>query len=174
MNLYQINSQLNRILIDHMDEYGVLTDEGAKLIEELNISKDEVIDELAKEVKNYQGHIDAIEGELERLQTRKKQYEKTQQSLVNLIGKHVTVGEKRVRPEYQFQWTTSSPLKGLEDYDAELIYNTDGGLKKFVKVVESKPVYSFDKNAIKEALKANDDDVPVTVYIDKIKNLKIK
>lgn len=174
MNLYQINYLVSKILQEHMDDDGVLSEEGSNQLNDLVRNKDVVIDELAKEVKNHQAVIDGIDKELQRLEIRKKQSEKAQQTLINLIARNVPVGEKRVKPEYAFQWTTSSPLKGLETYDPELVVKSDDPLKKFVKVVESKPVYSFDKMAIKEALKTNDDAVPVTVYVDKIKNLKIK
>lgn len=174
MNIYQINYLVYKVLQEHMDDDGVISEEGSNQLNDLALSKDAVIDELAKEVKNHQAVIDGIEKELQRLEIRKKQAEKAQQTLINIIAKNVTVGDKRVRPEFAFQWTTSSPLKGLETYDPELVYNSNDELKKFVRVVESKPVYSFDKMAIKEALKNNDDAVPVTVYVDKIKNLKIK
>lgn len=174
MNIYQINYLVYKVLQEHMDDDGVISEEGSNQLNDLALSKDAVIDELAKEVKNHQAVIDGIDKELQRLEIRKKQAEKAQQTLINIITKNVTVGDKRVRPEFAFQWTTSSPLKGLETYDPELIANSSDPLKKFVKVVESKPIYSFDKMAIKEALKNNDDAVPVTVYVDKIKNLKIK
>lgn len=174
MNLYQINYLVYKILQEHMDDDGVISEEGSKQLDELALSKDTVIDELAKEVKNHQAIIDGIDKELQRLEIRKKQTEKHQQTLINIIAKNVTTGEKRVRPEFAFQWTTSSPLKGLDDYDPELAYTSNGEMKKFVRVKESKVTYEFDKIAIKEALKENDDAVPVTVYVDKIKNLKIK
>ena len=175
-NLFYVNKLIGEVVAEHVDTDGVITDEGMDRLNSLSMEKEEIIDSLIKSHKNQQVMIDGIDAEMTRLKLRKDQYQKTQQSLQTAIRPHVTEGEKIETAEYILKWTTSSPLVGLENFDAELCFaNKEDDLHEYVTKFVPDPTYKFDKNAIKKMIKkaGNEKDFPMEIYIDSIKNLKI-
>lgn len=176
MNLYLVNKIVQDILDQYMDyETGEITEEGAKKLDSLGIKKEEVIHEMIKAHKNLQMLIDGVEAEIKRLQDRKSTYEKSQGSIMKQVRPHLIAGEKIVTPEFELKWTTSTTVEGLDGYDPQLEFNSpDSLLRSFVVCKVPDPEYRFDKRAIQTELKNEKPNVPVDIYINQIKNPKIK
>ena len=176
MNLYLVNKIIQNVMDDHIDyETGEITEEGAEKLKKLGIEKELVIHEMLKAYKNAQLLIDGISMEVGRLIDRKSKLQKTQVSIVKQVRPMLTEGEKVVTPEYELKWTTSSPLVGLDTFDPELEYNnTEGDLITYVVKTIHEPTYAFDKNAIKQELKKEGSKLPLDVYINTTKNIKIQ
>lgn len=175
MNLYYVNQLIADVLAEHVDFDGVITPEGEKLLKELEISREDVVDSLIKEYKNKQVVIDGIAVEMTRLKLRKLQLESNQGSILKTVLPYLEEGKKVETSEYLLKWTTSSKLAGMESFDAELCYADDGSdLHDFVVKKTTEPTYAFDLMAIKKELKKTESKViPMEIYVNSTKNLKI-
>ena len=176
-NLFYVNKLVSEVISEHVDADGVITDEGIKKLEGLEVQKDEIIDNMIKSHKNQQIMIDGIASELVRLKLRQDTYRQTQISILKTVRPYLTEGEKIETAEYILKWTTSSPLEGLDGYDAELSFaNKDDSLSQYVVRKITPDSYSFDKVEIKKALKDREGrarELPIGVYINTTKNPKI-
>lgn len=175
-NLFYVNKLIADVIAEHVDADGVITDEGMDRLNALGQDKEAIIDDLIKSHKNQQVMVDGIDAEITRLKLRKAVYQSTQGSIVKAIRPFVTEGEKIETAEYILKWTTSSPLVGLEDFDAELVYtNEDHELYSYVVKKVTADTFQFDKAGIKKALKteATARELPFNVYVETTKNLKI-
>jgi len=176
MNLYLVNKIVQDILDQYMDyDTGEITEEGAKKLNDLGIKKEEVIHEMIKAYKNLQMLIDGVDAEITRLQDRKLTYEKSQNSIMKQVRPHLVAGEKIVTPEFELKWSTSTTVDGLDNYDPQLEFNSpDSLLRSFVTCKISDPEYKFDKRAIQAELKNPKPNLPLDIYVNQIKNPKIK
>ena len=175
-NLFYVNKLIGDVIAEYVDADGVITDEGMDRLNELGEDKDAIIDDLIKSHKNQQVMIDGIDAEIIRLQLRKDVYVKTQRSILKAIRPHLTEGEKIETAEYILKWTTSSPLEGLEEFDAEFAFNDENDiLNKFAVKKVTADTFQFDKAMIKKALKTESTarELPTELYINTTKNPKI-
>lgn len=173
-NLFYVNKLISDVVSEHVDADGVITEEGMKKLLQLDAEKDDIIDSIIKAHKNYTIMTDGIEAEITRLKLRKETYTKSKTSLMSALTPYLTEGEKIETPEYILKWTTSSPLVGLENFDAELEYHNDkGDLNTFVVKTSYEDTYQFDKALIKKELKKESNEIPMDVYINTTKNPKI-
>jgi hypothetical protein len=175
-NLFYVNKLISDIIAEHVDADGVITEEGMKKLLQLDAEKNDIIDNIIKAHKNYTIMNDGIDAEINRLKLRKETYSKSQASLMTALTPYLTEGDKIETPEYILKWTTSSPLVGLDGFDAELEFaDEDSQLYKFVKEKVVEPTYSFDMPAIKKALKneSTAKELPAELYINTTKNPKI-
>ena len=167
-NLFYVNKQIADVISESVDADGVISEEGIERLNSLEQEKEEIVDSLIKSHKNQQVMIDGIDAEMTRLKLRKERYLSTQKSIITVIKPFLTEGEKIETAEYILKWTISSPLVGLENFDAELEYNnTEGDLITYVVKKEYQPTYTFDKALIKKALKteATARNLPADIYI---------
>ena len=81
-NLFYVNKQISDIVSEHVDEDGVITEEGMKLLSQLDAEKDDIIDNIIKAHKNYQLMVDSIDAEITRFKLRKETYLKSQTSIM--------------------------------------------------------------------------------------------
>jgi hypothetical protein len=175
-NLFYVDKLIKDVISEHVDADGVITDEGMKALFELEGDRDNVIDGMIKSHKNEQVLVDGIDAEITRLKLRKEYYKNKQSSIMTAIRPYLTEGEKIETAEYILKWTTSSPLVGLENFDAELCFaNKKDDLHEYVIKKVTPATYKFDMNAIKKMIKkaGNEKDFPMEIYIDTIKNPKI-
>lgn len=177
MNLYVVNKIIQDVMDEHIDyETGEINGFGAEKLEKLGLTKEVIIDEMIKAYKNQQILSDGIDAEINRLKLRKDDLKKTQGVILKQIRPNLEEGKKIETSEYVLKWTTSNKLAGLEKYDPALEFeNKESEFAGFVIKKVPDPTYTFDMNAIKKALKseATVNDVPVDVYINTTKNIKI-
>lgn len=178
-NLYYVNNLIAQVIATQVDEDGVITDAGMEQMNALGLEREEIIDGLIKEHKNQQTMVDGIDAEITRLKLRKEVYQNKQTSIMTALRPYLLEGEKIETSEYILKWTTSSPLLGLDNFDAELCFsNEEDPLNSYVTEKIVAPTYSFDMNAIKKAVKEEGKSdspnvLPMEVYINTTKNPKI-
>ena len=174
-SLYGINLVIQNIMDQHIDyETGEINEAGAEKLEKLGLAKEDMIDEMIKAHKNQQVMMDGIDAEMNRLKLRKEDCKKTQESIIKTIRPELEEGKKIETPEYVLKWTTSNKIGGMEELDPELEFNNpESDLQKFVTEKIPDPTYAFNLNEIKAELKKEKPLLPLGVYLNKTRNIKI-
>lgn len=163
MTLYEINKEIENALADiynSMDaETGEVDESYVHALEELNIQKEEKLDNLGAYIKNLQAEAVMLKNEEQALKARREAKEKKVESLKNYIAS-ILNGEKFESARVAFSFRKSDEVSIV---DETLIP------EEYMKIkTESEP----DKTAIKKALKSG-LEVRGAFLIDK-NNLQVK
>jgi DNA mismatch repair ATPase MutS len=160
MNLYEINSNLEELLMSSVDEDGVIKDEFEGKLDELFAVRDDKMLNCAKYIKNQSAFADAIKKEADSLTSRLKSVNNRIEWMKKYILSNVEAGYKVKDSQAEISTRKSSSVK-----------ITDQVLIPEEFLNETPATYSPDKKAIKAALK--NGDVLGAKMVDNV-NLSIK
>jgi BioD-like phosphotransacetylase family protein len=94
MNLYEINKELQALIMSSVDEDGVIDEDFESDIDELALAKDEKLLNCAKYIKNEVAFISMLKEEEKALSERRKSIEKRVDSIKKYVLSNMEAGEK--------------------------------------------------------------------------------
>lgn len=161
--LYEINAELenaiNQMFLDVDQETGEVSDEWVQRIEDLQMQKDEKLDNIGAIIKNKMADVKALKDEESALKARREVKEREIENLKNYVS-GVLNGEK---------FESARVVFGFRKSDKVIVDNEEMIPKEFMK---QKIEYSPDKVNIKKAIM---DGVQVAgCHIETENNLQIK
>lgn len=145
--LYEINIKLASLLESAVDpETGELTIDPAEL-DMLDMEREELLEDIALEVKNKLAYAAAVKYEIEALTNRMKQAEASAKRLKEQLGKYLN-GEpmKTARVNVSYRHSVST------DIDCEAFFADENNKRFWIY-----PNPTADKNAVKKALNAGEN-----------------
>lgn len=131
--IYQINSEIQRFLEDHVDaETGEILDfEG---LEQLNLKRDEIIEGLMLTVKNCRAEAEAVKAEKLALAERQSKLEKNVEKLKQFLADELRGKPfKTAKVECSFRKSESTDIIDLGLIPAEYLDYTPSAKKKEIK-----------------------------------------
>lgn len=163
MHLYEINTQINDAISEIMasvdPETGEVSQEAVDRLTELQIQRDEKLDNIGAYMKNIASDIEALKTEEKALASRRKVKENELENLKKYVSLQLQ-GEKFESPRVRFSFRRSEAVK-IPDITM---------LPKKYLIKET--TYKADTSAIKEALKAGGK--VKGAFLDERNNLQIK
>lgn len=163
MTLWEINKEIeeavNRVFSSVDEETGEVSDEAMQVLTDLQMAKEEKLENIGLYIKNLKAEAKAIKEEEEALKKRRESKEKKAESL----SKYVTMilnGEKWESSKVAFTFRKSSQTK-ITDIDA---------IPEAYKTMET--TWKADKTAIKKAIEAGEDIAGA--HIEEKINMSIK
>ena len=161
--LYEINAELenaiNQMFLDVDQETGEVSDEWVQRIEDLQMQKDEKLDNIGAIIKNKMADVKALKDEESALKARREVKEREIENLKNYVS-GILNGEK---------FESARVVFGFRKSDKIIVDNEEMIPKEFMK---QKIEYSPDKVNIKKAIM---DGVQVAgCHIETENNLQIK
>ena len=166
MNLYDINKEiedaLNNIYSSMDEETGEVDEAYVHQLEELQMQRDEKLDNIGAYIKNLLAEAKMLKEEEQALKARRESKEKRAESLKNYVASNLKEQEinkfESARVVFSFRKSEQVNVPDLDKLD-----------KKYLVEDVS---YKADKKAIKEAIKSG---VEVEgAYIEEKQNLQIK
>lgn len=145
MKLYEINAALEELLNQVDPETGELMCDFDAL-EELNLAREEKLENLACYIKNLSAEAAAIKAEEENLAARRKTLETSAKSAKEYLASQLN-GEKFETARVKIGWRKSSAVQLDDSFLAWAMEND-----KFLRYKDPEP----DKKAITDALKAGE------------------
>lgn len=139
MNLYEINESLKQLL-ENEEVFEREVFESA--LQELNLLKEDKIENVVKYIRNIEGDIAALKEEINRFAERKRTLENKQSSLKNYLKNFMEMENKKLFKVGNFEIRTRKTAASVNILDEALIEDS------FKKVT-----FTVDKTAIKEAIK---------------------
>ena len=143
MNLYEINKDLQLLILSSVDEDGVIDDDFESDIDELALAKEEKLLNCAKYIKNETAFIAMLKEEEKSLSERRKSIEKRVESIKKYVLSNMEAGEKVKDAQAQIGTRKSEAI--------EIINETLIPKDLCNHVPES---WRVDKTAIKQAIKS--------------------
>jgi len=118
MNLFTLNEQLELIFNSDecLDENGVLTDEGFRLIESLEIEKDSLFLGLAEQIIGEKTEAQAVKARASELMARAGNHLQRAEQIHQYIQKHLEEGRALRNDKVELKWTNSRSVV-IEDED---------------------------------------------------------
>lgn len=161
MNLYQINSQIENFEFKFDEETGEVTN--IDELNELKISKNEKIENIALFIKNLRAEIKALDDEIKALEKRMKAKKNKIDNLSSYLEMALN-GSKFETSKCNISFRKTSKVV-IDDEQAfiDLFKNTE--------MVNTKQINSINKKEVKEYLK---DNVSSLAHIEINKNIQIK
>ena len=163
MKLYEINSQIEDAISNIMasvdETTGEVSQEAVDKLTELQIQRDEKLDNIGAYMKNLASDIDALKTEEKALASRRKVKENELENLKKYVSLHLN-GEKFESARVRFSFRRSEAVKIT---DVTIIPK-----KYLIKEITWKP----DTSAIKDMLKAGKK--VKGAFLDERSNLQIK
>ena len=163
MNLYEINSAIedaiNNLLTSVDEETGEVNPEALQNLSDLQVQKDEKLDNIGAYIKNLLAEADMIKAEEANLKARREAKEKKAERLKDYLSTALN-GEKFESPRVSCTWRKSEVVT-IPDLEA-----IPDEYKK------TKTEISADKTAIKKAIKAGQEVKGAT--LETKNNLQIK
>lgn len=163
MNLYEINAAIeeaiNNLFNSVDEETGEVSPEAVKNLSDLQIQKEEKLDNIAAYIKNLLAEADMIKTEEANLKARREAKEKKAESLKNYLAAALD-GEKFESSRVSCSWRKSEVVNIP---DVELIPDEYKKIKTDI---------SADKAAIKKALKSGEE--VRGAFLETKNNLQIK
>lgn len=162
MKLYEITAAIENAINDvfsTVNEDGEVSAEALKVLEELQIAKDEKIENIGVYIKNLLAEAKALKQEEENLKARREAKERKAEYLKNYLAAALN-GEKFESPRVACSWRKSEVVT-IPDVDLipEQFTTTETTIKA-------------DKKAIKEAIKAGQE--VRGAFLETRNNLQIK
>ena len=146
-SLYEINREMEEILENSIDpETGEILDEAVWKLNELQMAKDEKVENVALWHKNLLAESKAIADEIKALQERKRSLEKKMQWQENYL-EWALEGQKFESPKVAITYRKSTAVE-IEDLDKFI-----AGYKDNPDLVTTKIDYAPNKTNIKAMLK---------------------
>lgn len=163
-SLYEINSELQKAINEMFEqalfsETGEVSQETADKVSELQMARDEKVDNIGAYIKNLKSDVVAIKTEMDnlkdRMDSKKKKIEYLENYLSDILG-----GEKfeSARVKISYRKSEAVMIPDMEALDEEFI--------------KTKTETVADKAAIKEALKAGQE--VHGAYLETKNNIQIK
>jgi len=146
MNLYEINKDLQNLILSAIDEDGVLDESKESAIDELALAKEEKLLNCAKYIKNEMAFIDMIKAEEKALSARRKSIENRVEWVKKYVLSNIEAGEKVKDAQAQIGTRKS---EAVEIFDETLIP------KDLCNHIPE--TWKADKTAIKKAIKSGED-----------------
>lgn len=148
MNLYDINNEIEQAVNNIMDsmnpETGEVDESLVHVLEDLQMQKEEKLDNLGAYIKNLLAEAKMLKAEEDALKARRESKEKQASNLKNYLAS-VLDGKPFESSRVAISWRKSDEVQ-VEDIDLLP--------EEFVK---SKTTYDADKTAIKKAIKAGQE-----------------
>lgn len=165
MTLYEINQEIARAIeamFDSVDEEtGEIREGTAEIFNQLQMAKDEKIENIGIYMKNIQAEAELIKNEEGALKERRERKEKKFERLKKYLTDNLD-GKPWESPKVSLSFRTSHPVEIDDESKIPAKY------MKAPKVEDPKP----DKTAIAKAIKAG-ETIP-GAHIEEKKNLQIK
>ena len=166
MTLYEINQQIEQLLIRMFsevdEETGEVSEDVMTEMAELNIAREEKLDNIGAYIKNLEAECKALKEEEDALKERRTAKEKKLDRLKNMVTQdllaHGETSKESTRVKFSFRKSESVSIE-----DERMIPFEFG---------ETKTVFTPDRTAIKKAIK-DGIDVPGAVLVTK-QNIQIK
>lgn len=161
MNLYEINSQIENFEFKFDEETGEVLNMNE--LDELQIAKDEKIENIALWIKNLKADEKALDDEIKALQDRKKAKKNKMDNLSSYL-ESVLNGSKFERGKVAISFRKSSSV---------VIDDEQGFIDMFgeTEMVSQKVVTSINRKEVKAYLK---DNVSSLAHIEERQNIQIK
>lgn len=148
MNLYEINSAIedaiNNLLTSVDEETGEVNTEALQNLSDLQVQKDEKLDNIGAYIKNLLAEADMIKAEEANLKARREAKEKKAEHLKEYLATALN-GEKFESPRVSCTWRKSEVVS---------IVSVESIPDEYKK---TKTEVSADKTAIKKAIKAGQE-----------------
>lgn len=164
MNLYQINEQIENFDFIYDEETGEVMNMG--MLDELNIAKEEKIENIALFIKNLNSDTEALDSEIKALQERKKQKQSKAKNLQNYLESALD-GNKFETPKCLISFRKSTSVDVEEEKFIE--FAKTNHLEDLYKVEVKEKA---NKTNIKKYIKEN-GVVPYARLVEN-KNIQIK
>jgi len=161
MNLYEINRDLNNLILSAVDGDGVIQEGFEADIDELSLAKEEKLLNCAKYIKNEMAFVKMLKDEEATLVTRRKQIEKRIEWMKNYVSSNMEAGEKVKDSQAQ--------ISTIKSQVVEITNETLIPKELCNHIPES---WKVDKNAVKSAIKAG-NELEGAKLVDKL-NLQVK
>lgn len=160
INLYEVNELIDELTESLIDfETGEIDEAVLEQIENLEMEKEQVIENLSLKVKNIRAFVDALTNEKKSIESRIKTSTNRADRIENYIA-NALQGKPFSTSKCQISWRRSERVE---------IVNEESIPEEYMKYqTTSKP----DKTLIKDALK-NDKQVPGAMLVEK-NNMSIK
>lgn len=163
MTLYEINNEMKMALDDVLnsvdEETGEVDESYVHILEDLQMQRDEKLDNIGAYIKNLAAEAEAIKTEEKKLAERRKATENKVERLKNYVAE-ILNGEKFESSRVAFSFRRSEQVVIPDEEHLDERY--------LVREVTWKP----DKKAIKEAIKSG--ELVVGAYLETKNNLQIK
>lgn len=164
MNLYELNAEIENFEFEFDEETGEITN--LSDLDNLNLMRDEKIENLALYIKNINAEKQAIKDEIERLQKRLKAKDTKEKGLKSYLDQ-ILDGNKFETSKVDIRYRKSKTVK-IKDDKSFVEFAKENGLSELVTIKhDEKP----NKANIKKYLK--DYDLPYCSIVEK-KNMSIK
>jgi len=161
MNLYEINKDLNNLILSAVDADGVINEAFESDIDSLVMAKEEKLLNCAKYIKNEMAFVEMLKKEEQSLSTRRKQIEKRVEWMKKYVVGNMEAGEKVKDHQAQLSTIKSS---SVEIIDEKLIP------KELCNHIPE--CWKVDRIAVKKAIKAG-NELEGAKMVDKL-NLQVK
>lgn len=161
MNLYEINKDLNNLILSAVDADGVIDEAFEADIDSLAMAKEEKLLNCAKYIKNEMAFAKMLKAEEESLSTRRKQIEKRVEWMKKYVVSNMEAGEKVKDHQAQLSTIKSSAVEIINE---KLIP------KELCNHIPE--TWKVDKTAVKKSLKAG-NELEGAKMVDKL-NLQVK
>jgi len=161
MNLYEINKDLNNLILSAVDADGVINEAFESDIDSLVMAKEEKLLNCAKYIKNEMAFVEMLKKEEQSLSTRRKQIEKRVDWMKKYVVGNMEAGEKVKDHQAQLSTIKSS---SVEIIDEKLIP------KELCNHIPE--CWKVDRTAVKKAIKAG-NELEGAKMVDKL-NLQVK
>lgn len=159
MNLYEINSNIQRALDSVDPETGDITSEAFEQIDLLEMAMEEKVLNIGKWIKNMSSDSEALKNEIQALSLRKKSIDNKIERLKDYLQSNVS-GKKFKDAQCEISWRPSESVEIIDETALP---------EHLIRVkVEKSP----DKTAIKKAIKAG-ENVEAARIIESL-NIQIK
>ncbi|MBK7380464.1 MAG: siphovirus Gp157 family protein [Ignavibacteriales bacterium] len=143
-NLYGINAQVESLLDNSVDEEtGEIQDGVFEQLQELALTKQELIKHTSLKYKDVLGEINKVSTEIERLSAYKKQLSSLNDRIKRHLSANIMEGEKIKELEYEISWRKSETIE-LDD----ITFDIDKLERDYPECVRTKK--EVDKIALKK------------------------
>lgn len=158
MTLYDINKEIYDLFDTAVDDEGNLTDEAFEILQTLNESRNEKIENCALLIKEWFAEAGKIKDEADKLTNRRRILERKAERLKAYLASQMS-GEKFESPRVAISWRKSEAVKIIDEaLIAPFFWKT--------------PAPQLDKMSIKATIKSG-KDVPGATLEEK-QNIQIK
>lgn len=166
MNLYEINREIEEILENSIDmETGEISEDAISRLNELQLAKDQKVENVALWYKNLMAESKAIADEIMVLQARKKSLDKRMEWQKEYL-QFALDGNKYESPKVAITYRKSQSVE-ISDMDSFI-----EGYKDNPELVNVKVEWSANKTNIKKMLKEG-QEIDGAVLVEK-QNMQIK
>jgi len=164
-NLYEINSEIDRLIDEAIDEEtGEISEENFDKLTALELRKEELVKHIALKYKGIVAFTNAIADEIKRLQADKKRLEKLQERIESYVANNVDGKTEGVG--FKITFRESEAVEVDEFADLPKLHTL------MPEIVEKRIEFKVDKTAAKKLIKTGINISGLTLV--KRNNISIK